>query len=316
MSDTSFTVPELGDKFIDYRMPIWGNSYTWSWERPITQLEYLVIHHSVTSDDATPNDLALLHKARGWGGIGYHFVITNNGDVYYVGDVGTARANVLNKNEKVLGICMIGDFTKHLPTDEQIKSAHLLCKFMINTVAFPISSWDQVVGHKDLQATQCPGSSWDKTQQGDMWWRIKTGTGYTTPPTQQEDVYKITYKGETLSTYEKNPEDTIVDLQNKLTGAEGQVSTLTAEKSVLQGNLTTQEQNNADLLGQLTKVRIERDTARTKATTAQRKLDAAIIKIGTQEETIKLFKAQKPLEGFKWYELVGSGLAKLFTIKK
>jgi len=230
--------------------------------------------------------------------------------------VGTARANVLNKNEKVLGICMIGDFTKHLPTDEQIKSAHLLCKFMINTVAFPISSWDQVVGHKDLQATQCPGSSWDKTQQGDMWWRIKTGTGYTTPPTQQEDVYKITYKGETLSTYEKNPEDTIVDLQNKLTGAEGQVSTLTAEKSVLQGNLTTQEQNNADLLGQLTKVRIERDTARTKATTAQRKLDAAIIKIGTQEETIKLFKAQKPLEGFKWYELVGSGLAKLFTIKK
>ncbi len=123
-------------KYVDYRDPIWGDSYNWSWNRPLSQVQYLVIHHTVTSHEATPDDIALLHKARGWAGIGYHFVITKDGTVYYVGDIGTARANVADMNEKVIGITMVGDFTKYDPTDAQIKSAHFLCKYFIeNTPA-------------------------------------------------------------------------------------------------------------------------------------------------------------------------------------
>ncbi len=98
MSNTHLAIPALGDKFVDYRQPIWGDSFTWSWERKLSEIKYLVIHHSVTSHDATPDDIALLHKARGWAGIGYHFVITKDGRVWYVGDLETARANVKNKN--------------------------------------------------------------------------------------------------------------------------------------------------------------------------------------------------------------------------
>lgn len=164
MADTALYPKKLIErgKWNDYRMGIWGNSYTWSWIRPWSQLKYLVIHHTVTSHDATPDDIALLHRARGWSGIGYHLVITKDGTVHYVGDVATARANVLNKNEQVIGITIVGDFTKHLPSDEQIKSAHDLCKYFLTEVpSIPtLNSWDQVVGHKDLQATQCPGTSW------------------------------------------------------------------------------------------------------------------------------------------------------------
>ncbi|MDD5146814.1 MAG: N-acetylmuramoyl-L-alanine amidase, partial [Candidatus Pacebacteria bacterium] len=107
MSDTPLHIPPLvkRGKWVDYRMPIWGNSFTWSWERRPDEVKYVVIHHSVTKHEATPDDIALLHKARGWGGIGYHFVVTKDGTVYYVGDLGTARANVLNLNEQVIGIC-------------------------------------------------------------------------------------------------------------------------------------------------------------------------------------------------------------------
>ena len=183
MADTALHIPELGDKFVDYRRDIWGDSFTWCWDRRTDEIDYIAVHHSVTIHEATADDIALLHKARGWNGIGYHFVVTKDGKVWYVGDVGTARANVANMNEKVIGICMVGDFTKHLPSDEQITSTYLLCSFFIEQPNWPnLHSWKNVVGHKDLKATACPGSSWDDQKDGTMWWRIKTGTVYTPPP--------------------------------------------------------------------------------------------------------------------------------------
>ncbi len=179
MSNITLTPQELvkRGKWIDYRDPIWGDSYNWSWNRSTNDVKFVTLHHSVTDHNATPDDIALMHMARGWGGIGYHFVITKDGTVYYVGDIGTARANVLNKNEQVIGICMIGDFTKHLPSDEQIISAHELCKFLLFDIdAYPyLKDWNQLVGHKDMQATACPGSSWPN----DMRKRIIDSRPYT-----------------------------------------------------------------------------------------------------------------------------------------
>lgn len=193
MSNIPLNPPDID--FVDYRDPIWGDSYNWSWNRPLNLAQYLVIHHSVTIHEATPDDIALLHKARGWGGIGYHFVITKDGTVYYVGDIGTARANVKSMNEKVIGICLIGDFTKHLPSDQQIISAHKLCQFFISN--YPalenITGWDKMlVGHKDLQSTACPGSSWGASAPDHLKWRITTGTPYSpiVEPIDWEKKYK------------------------------------------------------------------------------------------------------------------------------
>lgn len=168
-------------KWHDYRQGIWGDSFNWSWVRPWNQLQGILIHHTVTKHDATPDDIALLHKARGWGGIGYHFVITKDGVVHYVGDISTARAHVANKNEKFIGITLVGDFTKHLPSDDQIISAHDLCKFFLTqTPSLPtLNNWNQVKGHKDEQATACPGTSWPH----DMRDRIINRIPYTPAPT-------------------------------------------------------------------------------------------------------------------------------------
>lgn len=176
------TLVERG-KWNDYRDEIWGDSYNWDFVRAWSQLKYLVIHHSVTSHDATPDDIALLHKARGWGGIGYHFVITKDGTVYYVGDISTGRANVADRNHEVIGIVMVGDFTKHLPSDEQIRSAHDLVKyFLTETPSLPtLKNWSQLVGHKDLGATACPGSSWPN----DMRQRIIDRRVYSPQPTPE-----------------------------------------------------------------------------------------------------------------------------------
>lgn len=177
--------PTFTHGFHDYREGIWGDSFSWASERSSNLVKWVVIHHTVTDHDATPDFIASLHKSRGWGGIGYHFVITKDGMVHYVGDLSTSRANVANQNDFVIGIALVGDFTKHLPSDEQIVAAHELCEYLISLPSFPnlkSRGWEALTGHKNLGQTACPGTSWPD----DMRWRIQTGTVYTsTTPTPQ-----------------------------------------------------------------------------------------------------------------------------------
>ncbi len=202
MANTKLVIPQLGNRFVDDRDRVWGDSYNWSFNRTLNQVKYLVIHHSVTSPyiknpDGTikrektwqeqVDELASLHKARGWAGIGYHLVITTQGIVAYVGDIGTGRANVLNHNEAVIGINLVGDFTKHLPTDAQINAAHDLCDFFLFHYPALVNTdgWEDVIGHKDCASiwnnttvTACPGTSWPF----DMKSRIKDNVIYSPAP--------------------------------------------------------------------------------------------------------------------------------------
>jgi hypothetical protein len=202
MSDTPLYIPYFRDNnlWLDYRAGVKGNSFTWAWERKTTDVQYLAIHHSVTNirpdwvgvDGARKyaDEIATFHiSGRGWGGIGYHMIVCPDGYLTYVGDMGTARANVANINEKVVGICMIGDFTKHLPTDAQIHSMHELTWWFDGQRAVWTNlktPWDTMVqGHKELNklfgnpGTACPGSSYPV----DMKERIKNDIPYTAPPT-------------------------------------------------------------------------------------------------------------------------------------
>src|SRR3990167_5006067 len=191
MANNTLTVPQLGTRYVDYRKYCWGDSFNWAFNRKLDLVVKLAIHHSVTAPEpdwkAEVDRIGELHKARGWAGIGYHFIITTQGIVAYIGDIGTGRANIANHNEKIIGICLVGDFTKHLPTDIQINSAHDLCNFFINS--YPslknITSWDQLMGHKDANSlwgnttiTACPGTSWPV----DMKSRIKDNIVYSPAP--------------------------------------------------------------------------------------------------------------------------------------
>lgn len=195
--NTPLYIPVLEErkKFKDYRQDIWGDSFDWYRLRSWDTIRYIVFHHSVTkptnNSKADVDYIAELHRRRGWGGIGYHFVITSDGMVWYVGDISVQRANVADKNHLVIGICMVGDFTASNPTDEQILSAHDLAKYLINDVPVLVNvkreGWKAVVGHKELQATQCPGTYW-KGVSDSIYERIKNRIPYTPQPQPEPEV--------------------------------------------------------------------------------------------------------------------------------
>lgn len=120
-------------------------------------------------------------KSNRWPGIGYHFVIHQNGEVGYVGDILTQRANVANMNHLVVGTCLQGNFVDGArPTAAQITSLRLLDQGLKE-----LNSAIVLVGHKELNATACPGDTWDRWKQevlstvpGD--WSLVVGEGIKT----------------------------------------------------------------------------------------------------------------------------------------
>lgn len=166
MGNFTFRVPSLGNKFIDYRNPIAGDSYNWHWVRPMSQVKYIAIHHTAGPDTQTPDEIANYHvRSLNWGGVGYHFIITKSGIVYYVGDLTTARAHVYRYNHLALGICLVGTFMgNRVPSDKQLASAHELCaQLLFRTPELPgTDGWEDVVPHRQLRSTACPGETWNR----------------------------------------------------------------------------------------------------------------------------------------------------------
>lgn len=175
----TIAIPELGDKFQDYRNPIPGDSYNWGPAIVATDIRYFAFHHSVTPQTAK-NDgnwraecdrIANEHLAQGWGGVGYRFIICSDGTVAYVGDLSHGGSAVAGNNNIMFSACLIGDFTRELPTAAQVHSAHILADFFLNRMPqYPnLDSWDDIIGHQDASAllhlsgatpTACPGSNW------------------------------------------------------------------------------------------------------------------------------------------------------------
>lgn len=119
--------------------------------RRSTQYIVLIILHHRAGD----GDIESIHKQhinRGWAGIGYHYYIRKDGEVYTGRPIEFIGAHCPNNNQKSIGICLEGDFRKEQPTDEQLKS----CKELVEMLRQRIPSIKRVLNHSDLYATQCP----------------------------------------------------------------------------------------------------------------------------------------------------------------
>lgn len=168
----NINISSLGNKFQDYRKDIPGESFNWGPVINASKVDGFVFHHSVTKQTAK-NDgnwktecdvIANSHIAQGWDGVGYRFIICSDGTVAYVGDLSHGGSAVANHNDHLFSACLVGDFTKELPTAAQIHSAHLLAKFFLTEMPqYPLlNDWTDVKGHKEFNPTACPGTNWKK----------------------------------------------------------------------------------------------------------------------------------------------------------
>lgn len=111
----------------------------------------LVIHHSASGDVAAA-EIHRWHLARGWSGIGYHYLVRANGTIEMGRPVDTEGAHTEGCNGDSIGICLAGDFTKVVPNPEQLAALSELVLELAEHFG-PL----EICRHSDLNPTDCPG---------------------------------------------------------------------------------------------------------------------------------------------------------------
>jgi len=119
--------------------------------------KFIVIHHSATNT-GNAKSFDEYHRSRGFGGLAYHFVI-GNGHGSKDGEIevgfrwkdqmaGThVTVNSWYHNIFGIGICLVGDFTTHKPTEKQMAALTGLVAYLMKQYDIPI---ENVIGHKDV----------------------------------------------------------------------------------------------------------------------------------------------------------------------
>jgi len=118
----------------------------------------IVLHHSA-SLDVPAAEIHAWHLARGWAGIGYHFVIRENGSIEQGRPQEAIGAHAGPEvNGHSIGICLCGNFMKQAPSAAQIESLIKLIAWLNLYYAAANPNGLDIKLHREVAATVCPGN--------------------------------------------------------------------------------------------------------------------------------------------------------------
>lgn len=134
--------------------------------RPI---HYIIIHCSATESgsDIDIHNIDSWHKAKGWTGVGYHYVITESGKLQQGRTLDTEGAHCYNHNKDSIGICYVGGLYNGMPTDTRTSAQCARLEICVRNLLriFPDA---KVCGHRDLS----PDRNGDGEITPDEWTKI------------------------------------------------------------------------------------------------------------------------------------------------
>ena len=120
----------------------------------LESIKYFVIHHTASQNSTLESIHRWHQEGRGWYGIGYHYVITRDGDIFKGREDNQQGVHAGTfANQESIGIALVGDFENNHPTSEQLDSLSWLFKDHL----FPKHGELVISGHNDHMNTACPG---------------------------------------------------------------------------------------------------------------------------------------------------------------
>lgn len=149
-----------------------GNLLTWPLSYP-ESIKKIVVHHTATTKDLEDpkkaiRDIYIWHtKSKGWGDIGYNYIIDQQGNIYegrYGGEM-VVGAHAGRGNHGSIGIALLGNYQENDPPEAVISSLTALIRekaqlYNIDTEGastFRGETFPNVMGHRDIMSTSCPG---------------------------------------------------------------------------------------------------------------------------------------------------------------
>lgn len=118
----------------------------------------VAIHHSypVPRDSGTMPEIQDIHlDLDKWADIGYHYGIGGDGTLYEGRDIGVRGASVAGHNTGTIGVVVIGDFEREVPSMAQLRTLQDLLLYL--KVTYTLT---HLAGHYEFNAdTVCPGAN-------------------------------------------------------------------------------------------------------------------------------------------------------------
>ena len=126
----------------------------------------ITVHHdgldpvSLSSQRAVAQRIDMIRGShqdgRGWGDIGYHFVVDPMGGVWEGRTLAWQGAHVGKQNEGNLGVVCLGNFERQNPTSAQLAALDGFLAQCMRRYRVPAS---RVKTHQEMASTACPGRS-------------------------------------------------------------------------------------------------------------------------------------------------------------
>jgi hypothetical protein len=149
-----------------------GKELTWPLQYP-AKVSKIVIHHTATTNnldnpEQAIRDIYYFHTiSRGWGDIGYNYIIDKNGNIYEgrAGGDSVVGAHAGKANVGSIGIAVLGNYQTNDVPAKVINSLTSLIKVKVDKYGidpegssmFRGETIPNIIGHRDVMATSCPG---------------------------------------------------------------------------------------------------------------------------------------------------------------
>ncbi|PKL36653.1 hypothetical protein CVV38_01990 [Candidatus Peregrinibacteria bacterium HGW-Peregrinibacteria-1] len=150
-----------------------GDKYVWPLQYSY-KVDRFVVHHTATSNNLDNpkqaiRDIYYYHAvSRGWGDIGYNYIIDKNGNIYEgrYGGEGVVAGHALGANNGSIGIAVLGNYENGEVPEAVINALGRLIGEKSKTHNVDpngTSDWkgkvmSNVIAHRDVASTTCPGT--------------------------------------------------------------------------------------------------------------------------------------------------------------
>ena len=115
-------------------------------------IRYIVIHCSATRahQDIDVQDIDEWHKARGWAGCGYHYVITRDGRVQGGRSLLVPGAHTKGHNRVSWGVCLVGGLGADGRAENNFTPAQFSALRALLASMKQSAPQAEILGHRDL----------------------------------------------------------------------------------------------------------------------------------------------------------------------
>ncbi|PIQ78494.1 hypothetical protein COV82_00895 [Candidatus Peregrinibacteria bacterium CG11_big_fil_rev_8_21_14_0_20_46_8] len=149
-----------------------GRTYRWPLQYA-KDIKFIVVHHTASAKDldkpknAIQNILYYHAVRRGWGDIGYNYLIDTEGNIYEgrKGGVGVIGGHARPVNKASVGIALLGNFEDGQISPRALDSLLILSRKLAKdhniklnkNIRYNGKTYEGLHGHGDNSATACPG---------------------------------------------------------------------------------------------------------------------------------------------------------------